>query len=574
MSNKSFVKSIGARLLMQIFAFIVLPFTIVIILLFVSVNNIVVSRQKDLSDKMYSQIDSSIRGNISLTKRITHSVLSNGELVRFMSTPYSEGEDYQQYITLIKGYITAILATDYRSDIRIYTVNTTIPMGVGIFYALDTVINNPAVLSFVESDETGAWLSEQDFNGSEYNPYMFSVTDSFVYLEKIRSSTLDFLGIITFSIPERHFFGENTDKVNVQSVEKTRIINMTQTVFDSDALTELIFADRTYYSYKSMYIQNRISDGFPFQIIIISPADISLAILKIVSACMLVFLCLSVFAVIRSIRVVTHKMNECVNEMDASISNNFVGRLNEQGQDEIGRIAGRINLLLDKITDQIQLVIKKETASKEAQIMALQHQINPHFIYNTLEVFSSKMKLHGHYAESEALVSFANIFRYNVSSAETLVTVEEEIRQSYNYMNIQNLSYPNITLSTAIPAELLDTKIPKFIFQPLIENSILHGTVSKTDRLSIMISAERIEKTNRISFSVADNGLGFSEDDAEQLTAALSSAIIDMPSASDGQRSIGLSNINSRLRLHYGDDAYITARRKEGRTVIHFTIED
>ena len=572
MSIKILSRSIGARLLAQIFAFIVIPFTVIVLFLFIAVNNDSATRQKNFSDTVFGQIDGNIRGNIELIRHITQNVLSNNELMRFLTKPYSAGEDYGQYITLIRGYTQAIFSADYRSDIRIYPINETIPMGIGVFYPFDTILNDANVAGFINSNETNIWFSEQDFENF-HNPFLFPTTERFVYLEKIFNPSLEFLGIIAFSIPERYFFHDgNVNGINVQSIGKTRFINLTNTIIDESDLIEITTVNKDYFRYNNMHLYSHYPDIFPFQIIIVVPADISVTILKIILICMAIFLSLALFTVIRSIRIVTRKMNDCISEMDESISGNFIGRLKPQGHDELSLIATRINLLLDKIADQIHLIIKKETAGKEAQLMALQHQINPHFIYNTLEVFSSKMKLNGFYSESDALVSFANIFRYNVYSHDMLVSISEELKQAENYMNIQKLSYPNITLEVTIPPELHDMKIPKFIFQPLIENSIIHGTIPKADTVSIVISATKPDDAGNVLFSISDNGRGLDVSMIKHLNETLSSDEINIKATSEDKGSIGLTNINTRLRLHYGDKTFITVHRDKGWTVIRFTV--
>jgi len=122
-----------------------------------------------------------------------------------------------------------------------------------------------------------------------------------------------------------------------------------------------------------------------------------------------------------------------------------------------------------------------------------------------------------------------------------------------------------------VPDELLEMKIPRFIFQPLIENSIIHGTEHKDDALIIQITAKRLEGSENVSFTVMDDGKGMDDGKIRELNEAFTSNNQIHPASSNAS-SIGLGNINSRLRLHYGDDSHITIRREDGRTIICFII--
>jgi LytS/YehU family sensor histidine kinase len=213
---------------------------------------------------------------------------------------------------------------------------------------------------------------------------------------------------------------------------------------------------------------------------------------------------------------------------------------------------------------------KQELVNKDVQLSALQHQINPHFIYNTMEVFSSKMELYGHYAESEAMSSFASIFRSNINIKTSYSTVREELAHIRDYINIQRLAYANLNLLAEIPDELLSCKIIRFVFQPIVENCIIHGSRSKSDALTIVISAER--KAQTISFCISDNGLGMESGQVTRLNEIFKGKAGE-ESARGRDSSIGLSNINARLKLFYNDKSRLKVNSipNEG-TSVSFTV--
>jgi sensor histidine kinase YesM len=197
--------------------------------------------------------------------------------------------------------------------------------------------------------------------------------------------------------------------------------------------------------------------------------------------------------------------------------------------------------------------LKQEIANKEAQFIALQHQINPHFIYNTMEVFSSKMEIYGHYEESEAMTAFADMFRYNINKTLRVARVSEEIAQAKSYIDIQKLRCPNLELIIQVSEELAEQKIIRFIFQPLIENCISHGIANPKDALKIQISAYYMNNNSEIAFTVCDYGRGIPAAKLDEINRALQQPPAD-GTISSGGSSIGLYNINRRLKLFYGDE--------------------
>lgn len=574
MSNIKFTKSIYFKLLQRFSLCIIIPFIIVIILLVLAVKNGSQARLYDVNIKVADQIEGNIQTNIDFTSRVTQTMLSNSELVLFISNDYNEKTDYDLYSTSIKKYVLATISADYRSEIRIYSVNNTIPMGMGVFYPLVKIEKNTVVSNFISKPLKGIWLSEQDFETREYNPYLFTVIDCFIYLEKMYSPTGELIGLITFSIPKKYFYAYSDFLYkSTDSEDQSIIINLTDKNLSDEVIDAISKDEETYSKYKRLAVYQKSTAGFPYKIIIINYMDMWSTVLKIVTGVMTLFFCLSAYIMLKSIKSLVSQMNQCINVMDDSISKEFQSRILESSDDEIGRISQRINILLDRIAVLIKLSIKKETASKEAQIIALQHQINPHFIYNTMEVFSSKMKLYKHYEESDAMVAFANIFRYNVNATKALVQIQDEIKQAYSYIDIEKLRYPNIYLDIDISSEILDVKIPKFIFQPLIENSIIHGCENRQSCLNIKIAARYFSDSNKILFKVSDDGKGISDSKAEALNKKLA-APSDEQQIRTSSSSIGLSNINTRLKLYYDDECHITiCCNEDNQTIVSFFIK-
>lgn len=195
---------------------------------------------------------------------------------------------------------------------------------------------------------------------------------------------------------------------------------------------------------------------------------------------------------------------------------------------------------------------------RQAQYMALQNQINPHFLYNTLESIRSEClvaKLDSVADMTEALASF---FRYTISKIENLVSVEEELQNCETYFRIQQYRFGDrLRLRLECDAEekdeILRCRLPKLTLQPILENSIIHGTELKVGTGNLVIHLERTEK--RLLIRVSDDGVGMDRDTLARLNARLGeSGPVARPQDPERIGGVALINVNNRIRLLFGEE--------------------
>ncbi len=215
-----------------------------------------------------------------------------------------------------------------------------------------------------------------------------------------------------------------------------------------------------------------------------------------------------------------------------------------------------INTLMEEKTQLVSLNAKSE-------MKALQHQINPHFLYNTLEILNLQALNARNYEMSSIIVSLTKLFRYALSTRNFTVPLRDELNHAQNYAKIQEKRFAGrIKHIWNIDEKVMDYEVIKLILQPLIENSITHGFEESQDDIEITISV--YTKDSRLIIEVADTGLGMTEDRLEHVRAALSSE------DDIGEHSgIALCNIRRRLKLHYGSscDMQIESRFLHGTTI-------
>lgn len=209
--------------------------------------------------------------------------------------------------------------------------------------------------------------------------------------------------------------------------------------------------------------------------------------------------------------------------------------------DEIGEIGNSFNTMLAKMDELIGELFTKQYMLKVAQLNNLKQQINPHFLYNTLETIKWMTKLGNTDAIHSTVVALGAILRYSLSTEKEMVTLGEELEQTYNYLMIQRLRHgQRFDMRIEIPEALHSCILPKFLIQPLVENAIVHGLEPKVGSGELVISGCR--EGDGVHLRVCDNGVG-------------------LESPAEKGHGIGLSNVRQRIALYYGDRYGVTLTR-------------
>lgn len=272
---------------------------------------------------------------------------------------------------------------------------------------------------------------------------------------------------------------------------------------------------------------------------------------------------------------ITNSIKKMADFMNKGAYHNLHNRLNVTEKNEIGQLAYHINYMLDEIETMTKKGIQNqsnmyemELAKKRAELSALQSQINPHFLYNTLDC----IKGYGYLLNSKEIVeitsSMASIMRYSIKGPD-IVEVSKELNCVRNYLNIISIRFSDrFKFNIQIDDEINKLHIPRFILQPVVENAIYHGLEPKLTDGVLSIYAYILDSD--IVFKIRDNGVGIPTDKLEELKKELIIADPNNAINTFNERSIGLLNINGRLRFLYGNDygLSIDSTEKEGTTVI------
>lgn len=322
-------------------------------------------------------------------------------------------------------------------------------------------------------------------------------------------------------------------------------------------LTELIQDDIQYYIYyqtKSMenvnYAVNKQIDDFIVLcifLIVVLVIVVSVASLLIVSG------------ILRPLKVL-YRTTEQVAEGD------FNARAIVNTHDEIAVLAQGFNTMADNILMLVDKVKEDERKMRQVDLRLLQEQINPHFLYNTLDTIVWLIEGNESDQAVNMVVTLSNFFRIVLSKGKEFISIKEEEEHISSYLKIQQIRYHDILeYDIQIDKVLYDYQILKLTLQPLVENALYHGIKYKRAKGYIHITGEK--ENDVIRLAVRDNGVGMEPEELEQLQVEI------QRSCKDTEKGFGLANVNERIHMYFGTAYGMTIQSKKGKgTFVEITI--
>ncbi|WP_105619448.1 cache domain-containing sensor histidine kinase [Vallitalea okinawensis] len=283
--------------------------------------------------------------------------------------------------------------------------------------------------------------------------------------------------------------------------------------------------------------------------------------------CFIAFLVVSIFVsgnITKPIKLLKDTMLK-VQELD------FNQKVDINNEDEIGSLAKNFNIMIEKIQELISKVYETQLKKKDSEFKALQAQINPHFLYNTLESINCLALISGAEDVSEMIQGLGRMFRYSIKQEKDLVTLEDEINHVKDYILLQAIRYEDkFDIEYIIGENLFRAKVIKFILQPIVENAIYHGIEGFEDKGLIIIEAKVVDKD--LLIRVLNNGHKLSCDKLQDLQYQLNSNIQDLSRYDRKGKSIGIHNIHLRLQLQYGEKYGLSINNHKEMTEVNILL--
>ncbi len=238
-------------------------------------------------------------------------------------------------------------------------------------------------------------------------------------------------------------------------------------------------------------------------------------------------------------------------------------RINTRRYDEVGELANVFDVMMENTNKLIKQKYEQELLTKDAEFRALQAQINPHFLYNTLDMINWRLIEIGEEEVSQSIVALGNLLRYSTESKYSSVDLEDEIDNIKDYLYLRHSNSKNVFEYEVKVEEAQGVMLPKLTLQPIVENAIVHGFADRK-RGNVVDIYGTLEK-DRYIISVVDNGVGMTEKQVLNIKKL-------EPVSYEGQSHIGLKNVEERIKYMYEDAEFIVVSKFGHGTTIKIII--
>ncbi len=235
-------------------------------------------------------------------------------------------------------------------------------------------------------------------------------------------------------------------------------------------------------------------------------------------------------------------------------------------KDEVGKLSESFNVMVKKLDNSMKMLFENQRKLRKAELRALEAQINPHFLYNTLDSVCWLARAERNDEIINTIIALTKLLRIGLSRGDEIITIGNEVEHVHNYLIIQKMRYRSqFEYTIDVPEQIKEYKILKLVLQPLAENALYHGIKNKMEKGKILISAEK--NSNTIEFSISDTGIGMSQKKIEELQRSLADK------ESIKAEGVGLKNVNERMKIYFGEEYGLSFESEEGiGTVINFKI--
>ncbi len=240
------------------------------------------------------------------------------------------------------------------------------------------------------------------------------------------------------------------------------------------------------------------------------------------------------------------------NKMRQAASGYLEAKVKPMGTDEVADLGKSFNTMIEQIKQLIDKSIREQEQIQKAELRTLQAQINPHFLYNTLDSIVWMAESGKNDQVIRLVHALSRFFRISLSKGRDWIKIQDELEHVLNYLVIQQMRYRDILdYEIDVDPSIYSNSILKMTLQPLVENALYHGIKNKRGRGLIRISGH-IEKGHTVVFSVEDNGIGMTVDQLAHIQERLNKPTAE-PAGLEALDGFGLFNVQQRIRLYYGE---------------------
>ena len=493
---------------------------------------------------------------IEKVKRITQDVLSNSVIQNTLNQYNSEPLTPYEH-NILENRVKRILSEQILFEDGISTLSVTSDSGI-------TVCVSKSVW---EHQESG--FSREQLKAANGSLLWGKTGDGSSRIEASRAildlETMRPIGSVTMLCDEEYFgsFLQDVSGMNASLgflVNQEGAVIYSNTPFGEALPADILTTEKEQISYGGqmhyLYVSEEMDNGWSLVILLSTEfvegelGDIRAVIFLITVICILS----GILMIVIITDHMTRPLKVLNNSMEAMEAADFSVRVDVKNHDELGKLGIQFNQMAESIETLIDQVYQMEILQKQAEIELLKMQINPHFLYNTLDIINWMARTGMQEEIVEVTTALAQLLRAAIKQGD-FVAVEEELTSIRNYLHIQKHRFGDkITVEYKVDDFVMHYIIPSFILQPLVENAIIHGLEPKITegRLKITI----IVRGDALYCSVYDDGVGMSQEQVKQ--------IYEMGHGKDCRNHIGVRNVLQRLKNYYNGQAVFYIHSEQG----------
>lgn len=536
----------------------------------------VIKQTDNINQISFDQMKNNIYNQLQTYLTFSNNAINQDSLIQYMATKlsdeYTEMDRFLEYSRFKEKFLLKFGNNKDSAKVEFYTSNNSI------------LQDNNNVFYIDENIKKNVWYEDAiaAFGGNAINLSSNPEGQYLITISRLVRSTNSnkFIIVLKIDIPEEYLFNliknEGKNKRIYLIDDKNKIITSTDRKSIGKNISQVnTFNGIELKKYPQRQKLNKVIDDENYEININHYNDKSSIdnwkIVSMVSSELLtrtfndiasygLIVCgISIFITIIFVllfsNTLTKRLRKLARNMGKIRDGKFEVLVDSDSKDEIGELTSGFKLMIHRINSLIEEVYKSEVRvkdliikKKESEIRALQSQINPHFLFNTMESIRMNLLKKQDRETANIVQSFAKLLRKSIDWSNEIMTLKQELDLVETYLIIQKYRYRDkLDYIFKIDESLYEYPIIKFSLQPLVENSIFHGIEMKEDNGVVIISAEKQEYGVKIT--IRDDGVGITEEKLKKLRQRLASGVQNQDGA-----SIGIINVDQRIKLFYGEE--------------------
>lgn len=553
---------------MKMFTSLSIVATTMVILIISTISFVIIARNqsKEMAKEQLSSMASNFEEAFENYKDLAIAIIIDSSIQNYLTCDKSNKKKYYDLASEAKN--TLLNATNVNANINFMAVINETSQDY-IYKGYYTISTSKFYNNYKEDYQNSMHMDsaamQMSFNNSfsKTGEYYLNLYYPIYSTRKIGCR----LGLLCINIRDNNFsqifLQNNYFNSKINFIDNTGTI---VTVSDKDLIgTKVDYLDRLKDSAGSftksghLYIYQKIGRWNYYLIQIIPTAELAqnaIRVMMMVVFIMLGMVGISLFLLRQFLGIVYRPFNNIVEKMEAVSTGQLEVRMKEENEGEDFKIlALGFNSMMEEIHILMEQVKLEQQQLEQTRFNALQSQIKPHFLYNTLDCIHWQAVADGNKEISTLVKALASYYRICLSRGKDIISLSQEIAHAENYLIIQNMRYDNIFESTIeVEKEFFEVQVPKMTLQPLVENAIYHGIKKKEgNKGRILIRAEKREDT--ILIEVTDNGTGMTEEEIEKMNSTISET--------DQTYGYGVRNVNKRIEIMFGKQYGLFFMRNE-----------